>query len=133
MTTVELTRFRVEPDREDELLRAQPAMPADFHADRTGFLHAGLVQLPDHQWLDIVTWNSHQDFAASRAKGANWPSIRAFFDTIAQLISSEESTQREGSGRSCAPRGTSGTDQPTTSSTSATRKNVHSTRGASCT
>lgn len=69
-------------------------MPA-FHA---GFLDAHLVQLPDHPWLDIVTC-SHQDFAVSRAKGAKRPSTRAFFDAIAQPISSEESTQREGSSR----------------------------------
>jgi hypothetical protein len=36
MTTIELTRFRVEPDRVDDLLRARPAMPADFRAGRTG-------------------------------------------------------------------------------------------------
>jgi hypothetical protein len=89
MTTVELTPFWVEPNREDELLRARPAMPA-FHADRTGFLDAHLVQLLDHQWLDIVTWHSHQDFTASRANGANLPGIRAFFDALAELISSEE-------------------------------------------
>jgi quinol monooxygenase YgiN len=96
MTIVELTRFRVDPDREGELLRARLAMLADFPADRTGFLDARLVQLPDHQWLDIVTWNSHEDFAASRAKGANLPGISAFFDAIAELVSSEEGTERDG-------------------------------------
>ncbi|MEU3340619.1 hypothetical protein [Streptomyces sp. NPDC006668] len=99
MTTVELTRFRVEPDRESELLRARPAMLTDFRADRTGFLDARLVQLPDNQWLDIVTWNSPEDFATSRAKGANLPGIAAFFDAIAEVISSEEGIAHDGGGR----------------------------------
>ncbi|EPD54415.1 hypothetical protein [Streptomyces sp. HGB0020] len=30
MPTIELTRFRVEPDRASELLAARPAMLADF-------------------------------------------------------------------------------------------------------
>jgi hypothetical protein len=36
MTTIELTRFRVEPAREADLLRARPAMLADFRADLPG-------------------------------------------------------------------------------------------------
>lgn len=93
MTTIELTRFRVEPDRVAALLRARPAMLADFRADRAGFLDAHLVRLPDDQWLDIVTWNSPEDFAASRAKGANLPGVAAFFAAIAELVSAEEGTE----------------------------------------
>jgi hypothetical protein len=91
--TVELTRFRVESHRVPELLSARPAMLADFRADRTGFLDAHLVQLPDDQWLDIVTWQSPQDYAASRSKGANLPGIAAFFGAIAELVSAEEGTE----------------------------------------
>jgi len=88
--TVELTRFRVEPDRVADLLNARRAMLADFRADRTGFLGARLVRLPDDQWLDIVTWSSPEDFAASRTKGANRPGIAAFFAAIAEVVSAEE-------------------------------------------
>ncbi|MEW1640831.1 MULTISPECIES: antibiotic biosynthesis monooxygenase [unclassified Streptomyces] len=90
MPTVELTRFRVAPERVTELLESRPAMLADFRADRAGFLGARLVRLLDDEWLDIVTWRSPEDFAASRAKGANLPGIAAFFATIASLVSSEE-------------------------------------------
>ncbi|NUP62480.1 MAG: hypothetical protein HOW71_09920 [Nonomuraea sp.] len=90
---IELTRFRVEPDRASELLAARPAMLADFRADRAGFLDAHLIQLPDDEWLDMVVWRSSEDFAASRAKGANLPGIAAFFGAIAELVSSEEGTE----------------------------------------
>ncbi|WP_369190817.1 antibiotic biosynthesis monooxygenase [Streptomyces sp. R08] len=90
MSTVELTRFRVAPERVTELLESRSAMLADFRADRAGFLGARLVRLPDDEWLDIVTWRSSEDFAASRAKGANLPGIAAFFAAIASLVSSEE-------------------------------------------
>ncbi|SNY45875.1 antibiotic biosynthesis monooxygenase [Paractinoplanes atraurantiacus] len=90
MTTIELTRFRVDPSQVSALLSARPAMLADFQADREGFLDARLVRLPGDEWLDIVTWRSAEDFAASRAKGANRPGIAAFFGAIASLVSAEE-------------------------------------------
>ncbi|AQZ67891.1 hypothetical protein BKM31_46285 [[Actinomadura] parvosata subsp. kistnae] len=91
-TTVELTRFRVSSDRADDLLAARPGMIADFRADRAGFLGAKLVRVSPDEWLDIVEWRSSADFAASRAKGANLPGIRAFFDLIDELVSAEEGT-----------------------------------------
>ncbi|GAB3960384.1 hypothetical protein GCM10029978_009510 [Actinoallomurus acanthiterrae] len=89
-TTVELTRFKVAPDRTEALLAARPGMLADFRADREGFLDARLVALPGGEWLDVVEWRSSADFAASRAKGANLPGIAAFFAAIDELVGSEE-------------------------------------------
>ncbi|WP_248960702.1 antibiotic biosynthesis monooxygenase [Sphaerisporangium perillae] len=95
MTTVELTRFHVAPDRVEALLAARPAMLADFRADRAGFLDARLVRLPGDQWLDIVYWRTSEDFTRSRAKGANLPGITAFFAAIDDVLSSEEGTTTE--------------------------------------
>jgi quinol monooxygenase YgiN len=92
MPTVELTRFRVSPEKVAALLAARPAMLQDFRADRAGFLNARLVRLPGDEWLDIVEWRSGQDFAESRAKGANLPGIKAFFEAISELVSAEEGT-----------------------------------------
>ncbi|BBH69249.1 hypothetical protein ACTI_59340 [Actinoplanes sp. OR16] len=92
MTTIELTRFRVEAAKTAALLAARPAMLADFKADRTGFLAADLVQLPNGEWLDIVQWATPEDFAASREKGADHPGIAAFFAAIAEVLSAEEGT-----------------------------------------
>jgi len=90
VTTVELTRFRTRPGQSAALLAARPQMLDDFRSDRAGFLDAQLIRLPDDQWLDIVSWRSPADFAASRAKGANLPGISAFFDAISELISADE-------------------------------------------
>lgn len=90
MTIVELTRFRVAPERTDDLLAARPAMLADFRADRKGFLDARLVTLPNGEWLDIVTFASPEDREASRVKGANLPGIAAFFAAIDSLVSTED-------------------------------------------
>ncbi|GAA3647057.1 antibiotic biosynthesis monooxygenase [Lentzea atacamensis] len=87
---MELTRFRVLPGKVDQLLAARPGMIADFEADREGFLGARLVRLPNDEWLDIVEWRSSADYAASSAKGANLPGIKAFFDAIDSLVSAEE-------------------------------------------
>ncbi|WP_026874104.1 putative quinol monooxygenase [Jiangella gansuensis] len=90
--TVELTRFRVRPEDVERFLAARPGMLADFRADRDGFIDAQLIRLPDDQWLDVVTWRSAADFAASREKGANRPGIAAFFSAIDELVSAEEGT-----------------------------------------
>ena len=90
LLTVELTRFRVRPENTDALLAARARMLEEFRADRSGFIDARLVRLPDGQWLDIVSWRSAEDFAASRAKGANLPAIRAFFAAIEEVVSAEE-------------------------------------------
>lgn len=100
MATVELTRFTVSPEQEEALLAARPEMLADFRADRTGFIDAMLVRLAENEWLDIVSWRSEEDFAASRAKGANLPGIAAFFGAINQLVSSEQGSLANGPSRS---------------------------------
>ncbi|MEV0291643.1 MULTISPECIES: hypothetical protein [unclassified Kribbella] len=92
MTTVELTRFRVDPSQVSELLAARPGMVADFEADRDGFVSARLVRLPNDEWLDIVEWKTPEDFAASRAKGPNLPGIARFFAAIDSLVVAEEGT-----------------------------------------
>ncbi|WP_330277736.1 antibiotic biosynthesis monooxygenase [Lentzea sp. NBC_00516] len=89
-TSVELTRFRVVPEKVEALLAARPAMVADFEADREGFLGARLVRLPGDEWLDIVEWRSSEDYAVSSRKGPNRPGIKAFFDAIDSLVTAEE-------------------------------------------
>ncbi len=92
MRTIELTRFTVADDKTDELLAARPGMLADFTADRAGFIAAQLVQLPGGEWLDIVEWETAEDFAASREKGGNLPGIARFFAAIDALVTAEEGT-----------------------------------------
>lgn len=92
MTTVELTRFRTAPGRAGALLAARPAMLDSFRADRAGFVRADLVRLGPDEWLDVVVWESPQAYAASRAKGADTPAVRAFFAPITELVSADEGT-----------------------------------------
>jgi hypothetical protein len=75
---------------EQALLAARPGMLDEFRRDRAGFIDAQLVRLSGDEWLDVVGWRSPEDLAASRAKRANGPRIKAFFDVIEELASSEE-------------------------------------------
>ena len=87
---VELARFRVRPERIDDLLAAYSRMLEEFRGGRAGFIDAHLVRLPNDEWLDVIRWRSSQDFAASRAKGANLPGMKAFVDAIDSFVSVEE-------------------------------------------
>jgi hypothetical protein len=73
MTIVELTRFRADPDRRDDLLASRSAMIADFEADWAGFLSAELVELPGGEWLDIVRWRSSTDREVSKTRALTCP------------------------------------------------------------
>ena len=53
-------------------------------------MSARLVQLPDDEWLDIVEWETSEDYAASSKKGPNLPGIAAFFAAIDSLVVAEE-------------------------------------------
>ncbi|MFI5753543.1 FAD-binding oxidoreductase [Streptomyces sp. NPDC051644] len=90
MTTVELTRFRMNPDQVADLLAAHSKMLADFAADLDGFLDARLVRLSDDEWLDVLTWDTPEDLAASRAKGPDLPGVAAFYATVGDVISDED-------------------------------------------
>lgn len=95
MSTIELTRFKVAAEKAGELLAARPGMLADFAADRAGFIAAQLVRLPNDEWLDIVEWETSEDFATSREKGANLPGIARFFAAIDALVTAEEGVVAE--------------------------------------
>jgi hypothetical protein len=88
MAAVELTRFKA--TRTEDLLAARPAMLSDFAADRKGFRSARLVQLANDEWLDIVEWETSEDYAASSRQGPNLPGIAAFFAAIDSLVVAEE-------------------------------------------
>ncbi|WP_203832196.1 hypothetical protein [Catellatospora citrea] len=51
--------------------------------------------MPAGEWLDIVDWNTPEDFAESRRRGGDRPGIQAFFSLIDEVISSEEGTTTE--------------------------------------
>jgi hypothetical protein len=90
MTTVEVVRFRISSDRVGNLLDARARMLQDFRSDRAGLVDAKLIQLENGDWLDILLWRTPDDFATSRAKGANLPGIQAFFEAIGEVVSTED-------------------------------------------
>lgn len=90
MTSVEIVRLKVAPRDRRAFEAARREMVADFETDRRGFLSARLVELHDGDYLDVVEWASSADFAESRAKGANLPGIRGFFDLIEEVVDSAE-------------------------------------------
>ena len=49
-----------------------------------------MVHVRGQQWPDHVTRNSPEESPASRAKGANLPGIKEFFDAMTGLVSTDE-------------------------------------------
>lgn len=78
MSVVEMTTFRVRPDKVTDMPAARPGMLAAFREDRRGFVSARLVRVGEDRWLDFVEWTDDAAWDESRAKGANRPEIGAF-------------------------------------------------------
>jgi quinol monooxygenase YgiN len=89
MTAIEITRFRVDPARADELVAARAPMLAAFRAHRPAVLSADLVRIDESTWVDLVRWASRADFDAAQDHSADPPEMGAFFAVIAELISME--------------------------------------------
>ncbi|MFF4043677.1 alpha/beta fold hydrolase [Streptomyces sp. NPDC001816] len=89
MSVIEMTTFRVRPDKVADMLAARPGMLAAFREDRRGFVSARLVRVGEDTWLDFVEWTDDAAWDESRAKGANRPEIGDFFATIDTLVSAE--------------------------------------------
>lgn len=87
MSVIELTTFRVRPDRTTAMLAARPGMVAAFQEGRRGFVSAKLVRLDEQTWLDVVEWTDDTAWDESRAKGGDDPRIAEFFGTIEALVS----------------------------------------------
>ncbi len=56
MSVIEITTFRVRPDKVTDMLAARPGMLAAFREDRRGFVSARLVRVGEDRWLDFVEW-----------------------------------------------------------------------------
>ena len=89
MAVMEVTRLRVAPDKVAALRSARAGM-LDAFQTRPGFVRADLVQLSSDEWLDLIVWDTSDDFAESRRRGGDSDSVRTFFAAIDEVISSEE-------------------------------------------
>jgi quinol monooxygenase YgiN len=89
MSVMEVARLRVAPEKAFALGAARPAMLGAFRS-RPGFVRAELVRISDDEWLDLIVWETSEDFAESRLRGGDSPEVRAFFEQIDELISSDE-------------------------------------------
>jgi heme-degrading monooxygenase HmoA len=66
-TTLELVRFSVAPDREEEFLAAREAAVRGMRT-LPGLLSATLARADDGSWLDLVLWRTREEaLAAARA------------------------------------------------------------------
>ena len=86
MSGDELTRLRAEPDRERDLLAGPSGHSERLPHRPNGFRRCPVVHVRGQQ----LTRNSPEEFPASRAKGANLPGIKEFFDAMTGLVSTDE-------------------------------------------
>ena len=103
MTTVELTRFRVEPERRGELLAARARMVNDFVADRAGFLDARLVELEDDELARRGSLAQPRGLRGVASQGGESAGHRRVLRRISELVRSEEGLEVEVAGAAEVP------------------------------
>lgn len=88
---VEIARFRVDPEAEEGLLDAWPAMVDAMKSAHPALRSVRLVRFEDGTWADIAIWDDRQ--AADSACGlAPLPEVDAFFQHISEDVSMDLTT-----------------------------------------
>ncbi len=84
---VEIVRFTATD--EEGLVRDLPAMLEGARRGLPGYLGATLARKEDGTWIDIVTWESHEEAIAARDAAGRVPGIAAWFGNIGEVVSVE--------------------------------------------
>ena len=89
MSTLELARFTVEPDRVAGMLAARPAMLAELREHCLGFRRGYLARLDERTWVDVVEWETREAAMAAMAKVMDLPGCQKMFGHIAEVVAME--------------------------------------------
>jgi hypothetical protein len=89
--TVEIARFRVDPDAEEGLLAAWPPMVDAMKRAHPALESVRLVRFEDGTWADIAVW-SHREAADQACSLVPLPEVEAFFSHITEDMSMDLTT-----------------------------------------
>lgn len=87
MTTIRLDRFTVDPARAEEMRTKRHALIAAVRAAVPGLVETRLARVDERTWLDIWTWDSHDNAmaAVARARAGSFPEAGAAFALTSEL------------------------------------------------
>ncbi len=82
MTTFEIARYRIDPDRADELVDRWYAAVDAIRARYPGLIEANLVRIDDATWMDLWRWATHEEAVAAAGAAPSIPQAAAMFELI---------------------------------------------------
>lgn len=86
MEAFELARFRVDPNKTEQLRSSWQVAVDSIRSRFPGLLEANLARLDENTWLDIWRWES-ADTAKAAAEGAHAvPGAAAYFAVIDEFV-----------------------------------------------
>jgi hypothetical protein len=94
MTTLQFTRFRLPPGREQTVLRARRESLGTCWTANPPLRAAYLVRLPEGDWLDITVWadQEHEAPTEPRDTTIRMPTRSEFFGHLDELVGEESGT-----------------------------------------
>lgn len=84
MSELELTRYRIDPSRSEELTRLWPLAVEAIRRRCPGLLEANLVRLDEHTFLDAWRWESREAALAAAAVAPSIPEAATMFALITE-------------------------------------------------
>jgi hypothetical protein len=89
MATLELARFKVEPENIGRMLQSRDAMVEAIRARFAGLIEARLARLDDTTWIDVWKWESLEQAKAAADGASAVPEAGAMFSLISEVESME--------------------------------------------
>ncbi len=89
MTTLEITRFTVDPASVPAMMAARQALAGAIAEHCPGFQGLQLARLDERTWVDVVQWESPEAARAAEKAVMQLPECQAMFVLIEQVVSME--------------------------------------------
>ncbi|MDQ3932348.1 MAG: antibiotic biosynthesis monooxygenase [Actinomycetota bacterium] len=92
MAVFELARFKVEPDKANDMLASRDAMVDAVRERFPGLIEASLARLDEVTWIDVWKWESLEQAKAAAAGAPEVPEAGAMFSLISKVEGMEHAT-----------------------------------------
>ena len=88
MQALELTRFTLDPAREQEFLASRPQVLAGLRK-LPGFVDATLARVDERTWVDVLVWESRAHAEAALEQAPSIPELAPVFELPEELLACE--------------------------------------------
>lgn len=96
---LELARFRVAADQEEEFLASRPAFLAEAIENFEGLKSVHLARLDDGSYVDVAIWETREQCQIGMETSMNYPAVAKFLSYVSEDLGMETGEVIDGATR----------------------------------